>query len=422
MKPSSIVLPWENDWLRPIFGEVNPSPSLSMQAEWNAALCNPTTDVIPGVAPLPTFKPVFTLSKCIKNKADLTFLEQRSVQSNRAIAKMRCFLELSLEDSGVGRQLANEDTEEKQNQILAAVLGTRSPATIVKRMNALLHYNRWHLVNLAGCCLPLDEQSVWLYLRFLHTIRAAPTKAMSFMQAIRFAYYVLLLDGASDCMNSRRLIGSAELQMARKEPARQARPLTVKEVQKLHEVTCDAKVGLQQRMLASHLLMMLYTRSRTSDLAHVHEVAHDSTRSEASTLLAGYIHISTRYHKSARSIENKNLLLLIVASTVGIGSDDWISTWIRLRRKAGLPVAGKIDGALQPAPDLKKEGEWMSRPLSCSETTLLLRSMFGSSDKDLTSHAMKVTGLSWCAKAEMPRDQRRLLGRHASAIKDTDSV
>ena len=178
MKPSSIVLPWENDWLRPIFGEVNPSPSLSMQAEWNAASCNPTTDVIPGVAPLPTFEPVFTLSKCIKNKADLTFLEQRSVQSNRAIAKMRCFLELSLEDSGVGRQLANEDTEEKQNQILAAVLGTRSPATIVKRMNALLHYNRWHLVNLAGCCLPLDEQSVWLYLRFLHTIRAAPTKAM----------------------------------------------------------------------------------------------------------------------------------------------------------------------------------------------------------------------------------------------------
>ena len=84
-----------------------------MQAEWNAALCNPTTDVIPGVAPLPTFEPVFTLSKCIKNKADLTFLEQRSVQSNRAIAKMRCFLELSLEDSGVGRQLANEDTEEK---------------------------------------------------------------------------------------------------------------------------------------------------------------------------------------------------------------------------------------------------------------------------------------------------------------------
>ena len=231
MKPSSIVLPWEQDWLRPIFGEVNPAPSLAMPAEWNAALCNPTKDVIPGVNPLPTFEPVFKMSRCIKNKADLTFLDQRSLQSKKATAKILCFLELSLEDSGVGRQLAHEDTDEGKSQVLDAVLGTKSPATVVKRMNALLHYNRWHLIHLAGCCIPLDERSVWLYLRFLHTIRAAPTKAMSFMQAIRFAYYVLLLDGAADCMNSRRLIGSAELQMALKEPTRQARPLTVKEAE-----------------------------------------------------------------------------------------------------------------------------------------------------------------------------------------------
>ena len=184
----------------------------------------------------------------------------------------------------------------------------------------------------------------------------------------------------------------------------------------------DSKISLQQKVLASHLLMMLYTRSRNSDLAHVHEVSHDATRSVSPSPLAGYIQISTRYHKAARSVENKNLLLPIVASTVGVGNDDWVSTWIKLRRQANLPVAGRIDGALQPAPDLKKEGAWMSRPISCSETTMILRSMLGSSDKDLTSHALKVTGLSWSAKAEMPREQRRLLGRHASALKDTDSV
>ena len=299
MRPSSIVLPWENDWLRPIFGEVNPAPSLAMPAEWNATLCNPTTDVIPGVEPLPTFEPVFKLSRCIKNKADLTFLEQRPLQSSRAIAKVQCFLELSLEDSGVGRQLAHEDTDEGRSQVLDAVLGTKSPATVVKRMNALLHYNRWHLIHLAGCCIPLDEHSVWLYLRFLHSIRAAPTKAMSFMQAFRVAYYVLLLDRAADCMNSRTLIGSAELQMALKEPTRQARPLTVREVQKLHEITGDSKVSLQQEVLASHLLMMLYARSRTSDLAHVHEVSHDATTSVSPSPLAGYIQISTRYHKTS---------------------------------------------------------------------------------------------------------------------------
>ena len=137
--------------------------------------------------------------------------------------------------------------------------------------------------------------AVRLYLNFLHSIRAAPTKAMSFMQAIRFAYYVR----AADCMNRRRLIGSAELQMALKEPTRQARPLTVREVQKLHEITGDSKVSLQQEVLASHLLMMLYARSRTSDLAHVHEVSHDATTSVSPSPLAGYIQISTRYHKTS---------------------------------------------------------------------------------------------------------------------------
>lgn len=114
-----------------------------------------------------------------------------------------------------------------------------------------------------------------------------------------------------------------------------------------------------------------------------------------------------------------------MASSAGVTHDDWLATW-RIRRKAGLPIAGKIDGALQPAPDLRgnKAGalEWLQRPLGCLETTLLLRQMLQCEDDRLTSHAMKVTGLSWCSKAEVPREQRRLLGRRASSLKDADSV
>lgn len=81
-----------------------------------------------------------------------------------------------------------------------------------------------------------------------------------------------------------------------------------------------------------------------------------------------------------------------------------------------------FNGALQPAPDVQRAGVWLTRPLSCSEVTLILRSMLQSSDRDLTSHSLKVTGLSWSAKAEIPREQRRLLGRHASSLQDADSI
>ena len=65
--------------------------------------------------------------------------------------------------------------------------------------------------------------------------------------------------------------------------AKQTRPLTVVEVRRLHAVTTDQSASLQQRVLASHLLMMLYTRSRTSDLAHVHEVSHDASANVSSS-------------------------------------------------------------------------------------------------------------------------------------------
>ena len=102
--------------------------------------------------------------------------------------------------------------------------------------------------------------------------------------------------------------------------------------------------------------------------------------------------------------------------------DDWITRWIRLRKEAGLPVSGTFNGALQPAPDVQRDGSWLTRPLACSQMTLILRSMLQSSDRDLTSHSLKVTGLSWSAKAEIPREQRRLLGRHASSLQDADSI
>lgn len=340
---------------------------------------------------------------------------------------MKGLLMLAPEASGVGRQLIAEVHEESRSEVLAAVIGTRSPSTVVKRVNSLLHFYRWHMVTFEDRdVFPLYEPSVWEYIRHLHFTQAAPTKATSFIQALRFSAFVLQIEGADECIKSRRLVGSAELQLALKRPTRQARPLTVLEMKKLHVVMEDESLDLRQRVLCSHLLMMVYTRSRTSDLSHVAEVLHDAARDRENGNEHSYVQVLARFHKAARSVETKNLLLPILASSAGVSHGDWIATWMRLRRKAGLPIAGKINGAPQPAPDLRDAKQdviaWLQRPLGCLETTLLLRQILQCEDERLTSHAMKVTGLSWCAKAEVPREQRRLLGRHASSLKEADSV
>ena len=416
------TLPWEQAWLSPIFGETFPSAQLGMPINWNETFSKPESDLLPGSAPVIEQVVPFSMARCVMNKVDRSFIDDREVQSRRAISKLKFFLGLVQGQCEVSLQLDAEFEEQAQNDMLSAIIGTRSPTTTIKRINSLLSFYRWHSINSEDEFAPFQEASAWAYVRSLCDTNAAPTKASSFVQALRYAQHVLQVKGAADCTASRRIIGSAEIQLSKKSPTKQARPLTVVEVRMLHMITQDTKLDIQQRTIASHLLMMLYTRSRNSDLAHVHEVLHDGRAPEEKTTGLNYIQISTRYHKSARTAEKKNLLLPILASSVGVSDDDWLMTWIKLRKQAGLQVAGTFDCALQPAPDTRKEGQWLTRPLACAETTLILRAMVQSDSKDLTSHSLKVTGLSWAAKAEIDRDMRRLLGRHSSSLRDADSI
>ena len=61
--------------------------------------------------------------------------------------------------------------------------------------------------------------------------------------------------------------------------------------------------------------------------------------------------------------------------------------------------------------------------MTCVEMGGMLRSFLDAEDDMyLTSHSMKSTTLSWASKAEMPREYRRILGRHSSAVKESGSV
>ena len=109
------------------------------------------------------------------------------------------------------------------------------------------------------------------------------------------------MDGAQECLDSRRIIGQAELMLSKKAPTRQARPLTVREVVRLHEIAIAPEEPLVNRVAATHFLLMIYGRCHNSDLVHVQEILHDSNSKSDRGSFAGYIQISTRYHKSSRA-------------------------------------------------------------------------------------------------------------------------
>ncbi len=164
---------------------------------------------------------------------------------------------------------------------------------------------------------------------------------------------------------------------------------------------------------------MLYCRCRNSDVSHAQSIMHDSAGDNKQSSCDGFIQLSTRYHKSSRPAESKSLLLPIVGSGVSVGEYNWIEQWISVRKQAGLLVSGNLDGPVQPAP---RGSTWYKRPLDRTETARILRLILQCEDDDLLSHSLKTTALSWAAKGNVAKEHRRILGRHMSSIKDSDSI
>ena len=76
---------------------------------------------------------------------------------------------------------------------------------------------------------------------------------------------------------------------------------------------------------------------------------------------------------------------------------------------------------LLPAPALGEHVAWLKRPLSPGEVTNILKGFLQCGDQNLSSHSLKATTLSWAAKCELPREQRRILGRHAATVQGADT-
>ena len=82
----------------------------------------------------------------------------------------------------------------------------------------------------------------------------------------------------------------------------------------------DVNQTLVTRLMCVHLLLMLYCRCHTSDVAHVQSIMRDSAGDNKQSSCDCFIQLSTRYHKSSRPAESKSLLLPIVGSGVSVGS------------------------------------------------------------------------------------------------------
>eukprot|EP00435_Cladocopium_sp_Y103_P057973 s231_g20.t1 len=247
---SSIELPWETDFYRDLFDDSsNSSVVPKMPVEDLCAFdieAGPqdVASAVAGVARHSDSNLIHTMF--VSCSDDFDFYAQRKRVREAAIGKLFFVLRHCLLASETGRHIIALGNDAQQTadayDIVDAVVGIKSAATLVKRANALLSFLRWFAREGHTDVNPFEEKFAWLYFMHLRESGAPPTRADSALSAFRFARHVLGFECLESTVESRRLAGLCEIMLSGKRLLRQALPLTVCHIKRLHGILVDEDV------------------------------------------------------------------------------------------------------------------------------------------------------------------------------------
>ena len=161
-------------------------------------------------------------------------------------------------------QAAKDDTE--REEIMADAMAKRATSTLLQRAYQVMAFNRWLAPHGVGSQWPVTEPKVYEYIRWLRSVRAAPTRATAFLQALTLANHLLDIKGAEG-IRSARVEGAAEAEWMRKRVRRPRDPLTASMLSAL-EVIALSHEDRRTRIIAGFVVAMVHWRARLSDAMH----------------------------------------------------------------------------------------------------------------------------------------------------------
>ena len=429
---SSITLPWETPFAKMIFEGHEEALLKPLQG-----LTQPQD--VPRVLPCfsePSPKPAFPPDDPIHPRgsvfvwaiAKASTVEDRDPEQERSLLMVKgvhLWVQLSIrfqKQSQTFRQVdaaSDQCNEDDLFESMSAVMGNRSPHTVVKRGSALSAFVRFmdtHFPHILG---KVAESHAWAYVKYLKESNAPPTKGASFVSSLRFAYFVAGFD-LQDTFSSRRVGGLSSQMYAEKRKLKQAAVLSVSQVARLHQSLKDRSLHKFDRLLLAAILLRLYGRARHSDLLFIIAASLDKGVAEA------YVCFEVSQHKGAGGARQKAQVMPILVPMIGVHGECWIDEAAEAFSACGLCLES-VSGPLVPAPADEGATCFAKRSIKSSELGKALRGFLGQSEAHtgegrLSSHSLRATCLSWVSKYGLDTETSSILGRHASSAKVTAAI
>ena len=355
-----------------------------------------------------TIKLTATFMDHVRDANVMNWKDKRDAELQTAIYRWHSMLGTWSSDVQVVSQTFCREGFKAQAQVLVDIFYNRAPATILKRCRSMSEMTNYFVDR--GRKFPCSEPDIYEFLCVERGNGAPSSRLKGDIEALTFCRHVLGVSIFDDTTSSRRCQGVAALDLNYR--ARQADPLTVKQLETLHQVLSNDE-QIWNLVFAGMLLFCTYARSRWSDAQHGEMLIEDTDSSGT----CAYLEIATGVHKTAKALQLKHQYLPLVAPCVGVVSGNWGEEWCRCRKELGLHDLTVFP--LMPAPDSNHEPT--VRPLSSSEAGSWMRDLLkvDCSNKDLkvTPHSLKATCLSYAAKRGCSFEDRLSLGYHTHSLK-----
>ena len=243
---SQLKFPWERGLFKNIFGKSEAVPgvehrlSISNSSNFRVRM-NVAEDA--KVSAEVTDAPMYEAGRCIYAKVvrsaeDIGYREAREAKRALAVTNWWKLLAMNLQASEIGIKVNAEaplgEWAEYGKEVVDACFGVKSPNTLLKRYYSVNSFVEWCALEYDRDWLPLDEHLVWLYVRHLRVTQAPPTRPASFLEAIRFCWFVLGTHGGHEVLDSFRVRGLSSQMFSQKKEWQPADILTVSEVKRIH--------------------------------------------------------------------------------------------------------------------------------------------------------------------------------------------
>ena len=324
--------------------------------------------------------------------------------------------------SVLGQQLlkSTEDVDGNASfQIISDTLQSRATSTLKLRASSLALFFRWHENAYSGSdAIPFEEEKVYEYLCHLRTTGSSATRGSTFVGTMNSVGDLLGVLGAKDCALSARIKGASLSMFLEKRPLKQA-PALHPVIIAILEIACFAEADTFLRAVAGFCLCCLYGRLRISDL---NRLTNLSVRGR-------YVEGSLMRTKTARNKEKQCTFLPVVFPCIGFLDANWYRAFEETRDCLQLSAVPTLESRSHDRnfvmlPSYATVSSDLPVSISTTEVTDSLQVILGKvldedTVRDITSHSLKTSILTFLGEAGCDYTHSELLGYHLTSHKSS---